>query len=436
MGGSVFPGLRGFRAGAAVLFAVTMAVPASGQAPEDRIARYAQAMKKGAAAAARRDFGDCVEEYQLAHLLAPDAEREALANGEGGLCEEAWGRPVPAYDLLRLALEKERGPAGGGGRGPWKRFSEAAERLERRVARALLVVSPGDAEVRLDGDVVGYQMSGRFVTVSPGRHTWTARREGYEDATFTHVVRGGDLPDVRLALVPRPKEAPAPPCDAACREAIRAEGEREGAAKARAQFDEKVREVRREVRATLESIYRRRVDPSLSLIAGGALSAGLTLDVGPGFFLGGEARWRKFDQVGPSVALEVQTLLPTKAQDLGYPKILEITQVVVAAVPCVQYKWFSGCVFGDVGMLIGGGPGPISFEGGDPVLVTAGFGPRLGFQIPFAERFMVRAFAELRISPIQTGFIFYDEGTQWDNPLVTGLFGIGISFGQPVQQDL
>ena len=100
------------------------------------------------------------------------------------------------------------------------------------MVRALLVVSPNEAEVLVDGRLVGFHLSGRYITLEPGTHTWTARREGYEEATFTHVVRGGDYPDVRLTLKPKPIEPPAPPCDAACREVLRAEG----AAKARAQF--------------------------------------------------------------------------------------------------------------------------------------------------------------------------------------------------------
>ena len=412
----------------ALLLAGGVSLPARAQAPAGEV-EYESARKKGEAAAARGDFAACVGAYERARSLAPDPLRAARAAGEAGLCEESRGRHVVAYDLLRLAQEQEPGPGGGGGKGPWKRFAEAVERLERRVARALVIVSPPEAEVFVDGTKIGGDLSGRYVTLAPGEHTWAARHPEYGDATFTHTARGGDYPDVRLIL--RPLAAGELPCDAECRAALRAEGERIGRKKARAEM---ASIVRKQVQAAIEVSYGRRVDPSLSLIVGGALSAGLTLDVGPGFFLGGEARWRRFDQVGFSVGLEAQTLFPSKALELSGGRILDITQIVLAAVPCVQYKWFSGCAFGDVGMLVGGGPGPISFPRG-PVLATGGFGPRIGFQVPFAERFMVRAFTELRVSPIRTGFIFDDAGVQWDNPLVMGLFGLGISFGQPVDRD-
>jgi hypothetical protein len=396
-------------------------------------AGYERAMKNGAAAAARRDFGACVAEHGSARDQAPDAERKALAEGEAGLCEEARGRAVEAFDLLRRALEREPGPMGGGGRGAWKRFADAVDRLQRRVVRALVLVMPDDAEVLLDGATLGRRLSGRYITVAPGLHTWTARLAGFLDTTFSLEARGGDYPDVRLLLEPRPGDGPALPCNAACREAIRADGEAEGVAKARAQASVSLRLL---VREAVERIYRQHVDPSLSLIAGGALSAGLTLDVGPGFYLGGEARWRAFDQLGPSIGLEVQTLFPTKAIVFDDGTTMDVTQIVVAAVPCLQYKWLSGCVFGDVGLLLGGGQTPLYFDGGG-VLVTAGFGPRLGFQIPFADRFMLRGFAELRVSPINTGWMGNETapGARWGNPLVTGLFGLGVSFGEPVRRE-
>lgn len=418
---------------AVTLLAGAVSLPAWGQSSRGGDVDYESARRSGAAAALRADFDTCAEAYALAWILAPDVARAALASGEAGLCEEARGRPVAAYDYLRLAQEHEPAPASGGGQGAWKRYSAAVERLERRVARAIVVVSPSDAEVFLDGELLGSALSGRYVTLAPGPHSWVAKHAGHEDATFQHTVRGGDLPDVRLMLRRKPEEAAAPPCDAACRSAIRAEGAREGEAKARAEM---TFTMQKHVQEAIDLIYRRRMDPSLSLIVGGALSAGLTLDVGPGFVVGGEARWRKFDEVGFSVGLEVQTLLPTKAVVDFAGQTVTVTQVVVAAVPCLQYKWFSGCAFGDVGMLIAGADGPLYFSG-NGVLATAGFGPRLGFQIPFAERFMVRAFTELRISPVDTGWrsSVTAPGVEWGNPLVTGLFGLGVSFGEPVHRD-
>jgi hypothetical protein len=84
-------------------------------------------------------------------------------------------------------------------------------------------------------------------------------------------------------------------------------------------------------------------------------------------------------------------------------------------------------VFADVGMFISGG-GTLLPNAPPPVVATFGFGPRLALRIPFAERFAFRAFADLRIAPIESSYNFINDGSRWTSSVVSGLFGIGLSF--------
>jgi tetratricopeptide (TPR) repeat protein len=417
--------------GSAALLLGAVALPSRADEPAAAAAAVLdRALKAGAAAAARGDHAACVEAYTKALRLEP----EATTAGALGLCEESLGRNVAAYNHLRLALESEPAPDVGGGKGPWKRFADAVERLERRVVRAIVVTSPNDAEVFLDGTLVDRKLSGRWVTLLPGEHTWTVKREGYEDQSFTHTARGGDLPDVHFTLLAgAPARLAAAPCDEACRAKIRKEAEDDTNLKWELKYERDMARLTKQVRRDAELIYRRQVDPSFAVLGGFLASVGLTAGPGPGFFLGGEAHWGAFNEVGFSAGLEAQTLFPSKGVTLANGNPLDISQVTAALVPCLRYKWVGGCAVVDVGILIAGSPGPIKFYDGN-ILVTSGFGPRLGFQVPIAERFMVRGFAELRISPIDTGWtIGIKSPRTWLNPPVSGLFGLGFSFGNPVR---
>jgi hypothetical protein len=425
-GGASAPGgaaLRGDRAAPSA-----GATPSAGAAADLSNLGVAAAVKKGARAAAKGDFAACAGAYEEAARLAP----EPATFGELGLCEEQLGRHVAAFDHVRRALEGEPPPARGGGRGRWAALHDALERLRAHVARAIVIVSPPDGEVWLDGVSIGKDVSGRYVTVAPGEHTWTARRAGYKDATFTHELRAGDLPDVRLAMDPVPPvpEEKAPPCDEACRRRLREEGKEEGKREARAEQRAEVRaQVQREVQREVEAIYAARVDPSLSLFAGGLLSAGLTLDVGPGFVIGGDARWRAYDQIGFSVGLEAQAFLPTKILvfPTGYP--VDLSQVTAGVPMCLRYRWAAGCGVIDAGMIIAGSRGPLHGVAPD---ATFGAGPRLMVDLLFGERFGVRAFADLRIL-LGGAPTYHVEDQEWKEPRVMGRFGLAVSFGQPVR---
>jgi len=169
--------------------------------------RLATLLQQGDAAAKSRRFEACAEAYSSAlHLLL-----SAKTAGELGLCEEALGRYDRAHRHLSRAIDRAPSPAQGGTlQDPWKRYRAALERVSDRVARVIVLVQPASAEVLIDGESLGVQKSGHFIAVLPGTHTWTAKLDGYDDATVTHTVASGDVPDIALTLKLRVVAPPAP----------------------------------------------------------------------------------------------------------------------------------------------------------------------------------------------------------------------------------
>jgi hypothetical protein len=175
------------------------------------------------------------------------------------------------------------------------------------------------------------------------------------------------------------------------------------------------------------TLYRKKMDPTLMLIAGGLASAGFTADVAPGFWVGGDARWRDKEEYGFQLGLEVRTLLPAKTAIREDGKPFEVSLVALAVSPCGRYKWVSGCAVIDAGVSIAGGPSPIFFTH-SPALLMLGAGPRLAVDIPISERFGVRVFADLRISLLPGTGYDYEDISVWDDPRVSGIMGVGMSF--------
>jgi hypothetical protein len=241
------------------------------------------------------------------------------------------------------------------------------------------------------------------------RAHWRAldpRGEVTRERTVT-TIRGceGLLGDVALsiAIAYETNAQPAPPavgCDAACRAEIRAE-----------------------LRAERCREHPRSCDVDIIpvLMAGGALSLGLTADPGGGAWLGGEVRF------GPvfSAALEGRIFFPSRVvTTAGDP--FEMTQVTLGLVPCARYKYLLGCLSVDLGMFVTGGvydpPGQL------PIVATFGVGPRIAGQFPITDRFGIRVFADLRFAPIPTQLYFLDSPATWESNLVSAALGAGFTF--------
>lgn len=205
---------------------------------------------------------------------------------------------------------------------------------------------------------------------------------------------------------PPPAPAPCPPpvCDEACRARARDE-------------------VRDEVRREMQAEYGRKMDGvSAAVLAGGLMSAGLTANVGPGFFIGGEVHGEMFHGI-----LEARVLFPSYVETQPGKTHFDITSATIALAPCARWNVLMGCAVFDVGMLVAGSVAT-NPSAGPPIVATLGIGPRLAVRVPFAERFALRAFADLRFAPIPSTFGEQDTGNTWQSGIVSGLFGLGASF--------
>jgi hypothetical protein len=132
-------------------------------------------------------------------------------------------------------------------------------------------------------------------------------------------------------------------------------------------------------------------------MAGALMSVGLTADPAPGFFIAA-----KLEQVPDrwfSGSLEVRYLAAARAIEEPSGNPFALSTGMVALVPCVRWKWFLGCISGDIAMSVVSDRTPAPRE---PLLVSFGLGPRVAVQIQFAsldEVFALRVFGDVRISP-------------------------------------
>jgi hypothetical protein len=391
----------------------------AGSAPELR------AVGKGAAS--RHE--ECVRARAAAFALAPDP----VTAGELGLCEEALGRDLEAYDHLMFALEREVPAAPPGVQALWRRYRAAVKRLHGRLAIVMVSVHPANAELLLDGQPLDKNASGRIFAVKPGRHVWTARLPGRPDVTEAHVVRGGDIPDVLLVFPPRPPATAAAASGPVC-----------GACQPPPSEPVEPCLVAGGMLLAVDlcnalAAVLRKMDPTFGVLVGGALSLGFTADVGPGLFLGGEAHWRRKEEWGFHLGLESRFFFPTKGGINTSGEVLDVTLLDFALVPCARYKWVLGCALLDAGVTFASGEalaGPEVEDRGLRPLFMLGMGPRLGVEIPLGDHVGIRAFADLRFSPLPpTGYYTRIVGAPlpegyrtWEHPPVSGFLGVGVSF--------
>lgn len=163
---------------------------------------------------------------------------------------------------------------------------------------------------------------------------------------------------------------------------------------------------------------------SFGLTAGVLMTANYTADVGPGAYVGAEIRpTERF-----SFELQLRGIFPARVvasepiwPDRPYetPKEPDVSNVAMLLVPCYRYSYFMGCVVGQFGITV--------FN--TPSVATTGqsiaLGPRLGIEIPFLERFAVRAWGDaiFHIPPVTYGL--EDVNLKWTESTVAALFGAG-----------
>ena len=216
--------------------------------------------------------------------------------------------------------------------------------------------------------------------------------------------------------------APPSPCSAEnCATFQRAVGARLDAQ------DETIEELRERLKSLQKALdeEKRKMDLTFALSTGALITANLTSNVGPGVWLGGEARTGPF-----SLGLEVRGVLP--APVFVPPFDFDLSEVVGLLTPCGRYSYFFGCVVTGAGVEVEydtNSPGRIGFTQVGPVLHLGG---RVGIEVPFGESgFGGRAWGEVSYSAPNVGADYYfTDGSKvsWQRPNVSAFFGLGLVF--------
>lgn len=168
------------------------------------------------------------------------------------------------------------------------------------------------------------------------------------------------------------------------------------------------------------------------------MSAGYTANVAPGFQLGAELRSEQDESDLFRLGLEIRGLVPgvAYARDRLDPKVtkripldLDVSQLGAQLVPCVRWKYLLGCGVAQLNVAFVQTPLELGSQW------SYAFGPRIGLEVPFAERFAVRAFGEALFTPRQVAVGFAEpppgnEGAPnvfWAQSVGSGFFGVGLS---------
>lgn len=151
-------------------------------------------LKAGAEASRAKQWQACIDAYSRAVAI----DESATTFGELGLCEEAAGQFASAHPHLKRATA---GLAPGDGRRA--RYQAALGRVTEQVAIVIVTVTPTDARLVVDGRPLG-RGEGRNIAVEPGKHVFSARLPGHEDASKTITVNARELPHLELSLAPLP----------------------------------------------------------------------------------------------------------------------------------------------------------------------------------------------------------------------------------------
>jgi hypothetical protein len=163
---------------------------------------------------------------------------------------------------------------------------------------------------------------------------------------------------------------------------------------------------------------------SFGLSAGALMTLGFTADVGPGAYVGAELRPSEHF----SFELQLRGIFPARVvasepidptEPYGSPKEPDFSNMAVLFVPCFRYSWFMGCAVGQFGFNIIQTP----YEAG--LSPSLGGGPRLGVEIPFLERFAVRAWGDL-IFQLPNTHTIDDQNLQWTQSPVVGMLSAGL----------
>lgn len=154
------------------------------------------------------------------------------------------------------------------------------------------------------------------------------------------------------------------------------------------------------------------------------VSIGYALDVGVGVVIGAE--WRPIEYF--SAGLDLRGIAPAKVHEFGTFGQLQTKATMLSAlvVPCGRWKILMGCAVLDVGA---------TYFDTEPVAwwPRIALGPRVGVDVPFAERFSVRVTGDLLFPLLRTHFDapgLSESEVDFGEPLVSGFVtaGLAVSF--------
>jgi hypothetical protein len=218
-------------------------MPAPAEDPATSQARVF--FREGTDDAQRGDWSQALPAFERSEALRP----HAVTTYNIGFCERALGRTVRARKMLGKALAESS--AHGGLELPADLATAARTylaELEKRVARAVVSVSPADATILVDGAPLEPGTTGGLrpvlwagtrdpgagepapastfeLALDPGAHVFVVSRAGYADEVTTRTFAAGAEVDLTFGLSPpAPVPAPAPAAPAPITEggAIRA----------------------------------------------------------------------------------------------------------------------------------------------------------------------------------------------------------------------
>jgi hypothetical protein len=176
------------------------------------------------------------------------------------------------------------------------------------------------------------------------------------------------------------------------------------------------------------------MDVKLAISAYGMMSWLLTPNAAPAVGLSVDARGEVI-----SVGGELRAVLPSRVlmterlpgATSSYPVEMDVSQVSLLLVPCTRWRYFVGCGVAQAGLFL------YQTSAATEQGLVFGLGPRVGFEVPFAQRFAVFGFAEALFSIYKQGVEASDPpvgqpngpiaNVFWDPPIGAAFFGAGVS---------
>lgn len=162
------------------------------------------------------------------------------------------------------------------------------------------------------------------------------------------------------------------------------------------------------------------MDLSFALSAGALLTANLTSNVGPGVWIGADARVKVI-----SVGIELRAVLPSPVflgtHDADY------SQYLAHITPCGRYSYFFGCVVAGAGMQVIADSNYPSAGPNSGIFPALQLGGRLGAEVPFGDSPVgARLWGEVLYTNPRSDFSYVAEGLKWQRPDVSAFFGLGL----------